>query len=163
MDAIDELLLVEAPPPADTGPLPVSAIPATGPLDEPASDRVGATTAAPTVGRPGAAVRTSDFPEQIVALPHGTPALANIALLDEPRVLAAPTTLTITVALAADATAAVLQMTWDGIHYYALNGGQAITAGAWYEESKTVPRGAQLNFRFTAATTLGHFVVHGIT
>ena len=159
----DTLLLLDPVSAPDPAPLPMSAIPATGPIAEPASERIGVTTADPAVGRPGAAVRTSAFPEDIASLPHGTVVEAAVPLFPDPIPCAAITTLTLTVALAADAAAAVLQMTLDGIHYYSLNGGQALAAGVWYQLPVTVPRGAQVNWQCLTATTLGAWQVHGIT
>ena len=159
---MDDVLLLEPAPP-DTGALPISAVPATGPIAEPASERIGVTTASPAVGRPGAAVRTSDFLESIEYLPHGTPAEAETPLFARPIPLDAVTRLTGLVALAADAAPAILQMTIDGLHYYALNGGQALPAGAWVEWTVAVPRGAQVNWQFSAATTIGAWQVHGST
>jgi len=164
MDPVDDMLSLLGDPVPDTGPLPISGIPATGPIIEPASDRVGVVTADPAVGRPGAAVRTSGFPRQLVTLPAGLIVEANTGVLGEPVAVDTPTQVIVTLALAANAPAAVPLMTWDGVTYYALNGGQALTAGAWYTlPAIWVPRGAQLNWAMSAATTLGAFAAYGLT
>lgn len=164
MNAVDAVFNLLGEPVPDTGPLPISGVPAGGPIIEPASDRVSGTTANPAVGVPGAAVRTSGFPRLLVALPAGMVVEAGGALLDTPIPVDAPTTVTITVALDTGAAAATLLMTLDGVRSYALNGGQALAAGAWYTLPPIlVPRGAQLNWALSAATTLGAFVVHGTT
>lgn len=132
---------------------PVPPTPATGEL-QPEEGAAG-TIGAPGVLRPGAAVRTAIFPTLAGAAPiRSANVSADTPLLADDVVVTAAGTVTVTIAVA-DAVTASLWI--DGSKgagtAWALNGGNALTAGAIYRETVDVVPGDRLNVEVSAGTT----------
>lgn len=110
---------------------PIAASPATGPLVMPGSSEILPQAADPTVARPGQAVWVSTFPQVLVRVAEATPAIANAGVIPNRFVVPAPGRLFLGVTVA---DAVMLQWTVDaGITWLALNAGQAVPAGAWWQ------------------------------
>lgn len=148
--SIDELL----------GPRPpVPPTPAAGELqpEEGAAGAVGA----PGVLRPGSAVRTATYPTLVGgAAIRSQQVNADEPLLAQDLAVTAAGTVTVTVAAS---TAVTVNLYLDGSlgqgNAWALNGGNALVAGALYSETVDVVPGDRLNVTVSAATTASLRVV----
>jgi len=131
-------------------PLPLG--PATGEAEEPAG--VGAAIGAPSVRRPGRAVRVAAYPLVVLSL-RNAQVSANVGLIADDFVVDAAGE--VTVEAWTEATGVKVLVTVDGDatgQYAAINGGAAIAQSAWYRETLEVVPGDRLNIQLSTATAV---------
>jgi hypothetical protein len=131
--------------------------PATGPLAVPASPEITPTAASPGVGRPPRAVRVSTFPADLADPVRNVPVQAEQVLIGAETPRAAAGTLRVTALLAAGAATSTISVSLDGGQTWGtLNGGTALSAGAWYVLTLPVHRGDVIQVRVDSATQVAY-------
>ena len=128
--------------------------PATGPVQaEPQGFGLGPDTiGAPGVRQPPNTVQTSTYPQVVLQITDAVTVPTQGVGAD--LQFAAPGVLRIAGALASDATGTIPTWTVDGgTTWLNLNGGTALSAGAWYEEQVTVIPGVPVNFSTADVST----------